>query len=753
MIIGHRGAGKTWFLKKLTPFLKDQGVYTYHLDEEIEKKSQKSIKEIFKVHGEGFFRECEILYLKELVEKHIDKNIVIDVGAGFMGKKPKNFKALWLQRNVDLSEALFPDRPALGSSLKINDERFQKRQKKYHSMADYQLELCEDFFGDGLSMESLFKKSFLEKTLFNFKNQWFLTKLHKEHQSLIIPAFSQKKVGVFKETPTDKMGNPSIFNKNCHSSPFLEYCPQWELRDDRLPFSLIEKAIKKFPKSLISFRKKENSNRLKSLIIENSLWDWPLEWGIEKSARILSLHQRKENLIETLKSLPQTDQIIKLAVPIHSFKELKQAYEWFLENPEKRVFLPISKTGRWKWFRLLLGSKMPFGFLRESQTPYPDQPSLMDLLNHQSSWSSFMAILGDPVNHSLTPSFHRDFFNGKNTNCLAIELSRDEWDSAFPFLDELGLKACAVTSPLKRKAGERMEPMNRDGNFFEKTNVLTSPEYNNHYFRDSQASSPSNPLNTLCKLDSIQNEQVQKIQTALSESKIKKSLKSEGNQKPHLKKLSTNSKNFFKIKSSKNGVWVGTSTDEEGFEKLVSDIKDQNTKTPDKKPQNIRKSKVTEKDKKIAVWGGGDLLDMIKKKFPKAVFYSSRTGKIKPRDNWTLKTDSVSVREKPEQTNKRTGQTDSIYEKTEKKTGSKKPKAIDFSPDILIWAVGTKNFYKKGVYPPKSWKPEKLIDLNYSPDSPGLFCAGQYGCEYRCGLIYFIEQAKKQQEFWNECWF
>ncbi len=573
MVIGHRGTGKTYFLKQLTPFLKKQGVVVCHLDREVEKQTKKSIRELFKEKGESFFRDCETHCFSTLIEKHKDRNLVVDVGAGFSGEKPENFKALWLQRTIDLSKALFPDRPKLNNSLEISEQRFQQRQKHYQSMADYELEIPEDNFGNKTSLENFFKKSILQMESHSFNGLWFLTKLHDNHNTTV---FSN-----------EKMGNP----------------PRWELRNDLLSFQAIQKLIKKHPESLISFRKKEDSKKLEHLLDNDSLWDWPLEWGLNGEAKILSLHKRQDSLDKTLNQLPCEDRIIKLAVPIKDFNELKSGYKWFLENPEKRIFLPTSPSSRWKWFRLLTACKMPFGFFREAGGLNLDQPTLMDLLNHHSHWSCFAAIIGSPVTHSLTPGFHRDFFMKKQMNCLAIDVSKEEWEQAFPFLDEMGLRAAAVTSPLKKKAAEWM-------------------------------GQKSSIVNTLFKPDEN---------------------------------------------------WLTTNTDEKGFKKLISGYE----------------------NKKVAVWGGGDLLDLIKKHCPQVAFYSSRTGQPK-RENQTM------------------------------------------APDILIWAVGPENFRKKGVYPPKNWKPEKVIDLNYNMDSPGLVCAHRYGCQYQSGLTMFTEQAKAQQKFWSE---
>ena len=107
----------------------------------------------------------------------------------------------------------------------------------------------------------------------------------------------------------------------------------------------------------------------------------------------------------------------------------------------------------------------------------------------------------------------------------------------------------------------------------------------------------------------------------------------------------------------------------------------------------------------VVVWGGGGTLSVLKQVVSKASYYSSRSGK--PRE------------------------------------------AIDVRPQILIWAVGRKNFDQEGVFPPSDWPLEKIIDLNYAEDSPGRECALKFGCAYISGLEMFQAQAQAQRKFWS----
>ena len=62
----------------------------------------------------------------------------------------------------------------------------------------------------------------------------------------------------------------------------------------------------------------------------------------------------------------------------------------------------------------------------------------------------------------------------------------------------------------------------------------------------------------------------------------------------------------------------------------------------------------------------------------------------------------------------------------------------------LIWAVG-RNRHRR--WPPH--RPQKIIDLNYTEDSPGLEFARNINAEYISGRTMFKTQAKGQRQFWQ----
>lgn len=77
ILLGYMGSGKSTLGKALA---KKKNIPFIDLDHYIEQKESLSVKEIFKIKGEIYFRKKETFYLSELL--HFDTDFVLALGGG-----------------------------------------------------------------------------------------------------------------------------------------------------------------------------------------------------------------------------------------------------------------------------------------------------------------------------------------------------------------------------------------------------------------------------------------------------------------------------------------------------------------------------------------------------------------------------------------------------------------------------------------------------------------------------------------------
>lgn len=133
--------------------------------------------------------------------------------------------------------------------------------------------------------------------------------------------------------------------------------------------------------------------------------------------------------------------------------------------------------------------------------------------------------------------------------------------------------------------------------------------------------------------------------------------------------------------NSKGNSWVGANTDLVALKKILNPFQ----------------------NSKVAIWGGGGLLETFKTLLPKACLYSARTGLP------------------------RVGQVEVL------------------APEILIWAAGNSDILKV----PAHWQPQVIIDMSYKENSPAREFAALQSIKYQSGHELFELQAKAQQQFWK----
>lgn len=587
--IGHRGVGKTEFAKRLQIYLSDLDVEIFDLDHEIEKRQQKPIFEIIMQQGEPYFREVEKQVFAEMTQIAGEKRIYLVLGAGFPVQEiSADIQVIWIRRATDVDGRIFLDRPRLDPNSRPLAEyqmRLGLREINFANRADFVYWLPEGDFTRSLRAKHLEQKIWkgpVEKlsASVTLTRAWFQSDL-------------------------------SWQTWRQHIQCRYRYL---ELRDDLLSEDQMRKALDQLPHEdfLYSFRNQGdllvNSSSIQAL-------DWALELGhppqsfFEKNwqQKIVSWHGEFREGVERLATFQTKNVHLKLASYIGSFEELWLGLQWQSRDPHRRSFLPLSLNQKWAWVRLFLKDRQLLNFVKEGDGSAGDQPTLFQFLVVPTFQNKFAAVIGQPVYHSWSPMEHLDFFYKEKIPFYAITLNEEDWDSAFPFLEKLGLSFAAVTSPCKGQA----------------QSVVQSLE----------------AINTLC-------------------------LTQDG--------------------------WQGVSTDAQGFQALIENVQALISTT-----------------EKIAVWGGGGVLQSLHKVIPKAHFFQSRNG-------------------------------------LERLSSAK---AEDFFPEAVVWAAPRRA--DMDYWPPESWKPKVVVDLNYKEDSLGREYAQRCGCFYVSGQEMFQRQAELQRVFWK----
>lgn len=449
VIIGQRGVGKSSLLKRIQSYFeqRQESVSCIDLDEAIAAAEGSSITQIFEQNGEAYFRNLEKKYFFELSQGPANATTFVAVGGGFnVDWIPSHVRVLWLQRTSDESGRIFFDRPALEKNMAPVEEflhRSRSRREKFHDVAWEHYLLPE-----GLKELSDFEEKILRGT--PEMQGWSLTLLPENFKS-------QERWSFF-------------IARRRHWS--LQY---FEIRDDLLTDQQIDWVLRDIPRENLLWARRRQQIPRGFSEDRVALVDYDvdiLDKHEGESHRMLSVHQRRggetfAELLQRLETFERRGFSIKLAVEIMSFEELQKGHQWWIDKCSQRNFLPRSPEGRWLWYRLWMSTKQKINFFREGRGSAPDQPSLYQCLSRRDNGDLFAALLGAPVEHSFTPIHQSLFFSDFKMAVLPIAVTEKEFSTAMPFLQGLGLRAAAVTSPLKLKAFEsssvRSESAQRQG--------------------------------------------------------------------------------------------------------------------------------------------------------------------------------------------------------------------------------------------------------------------------------------------------
>ena len=146
-IIGMMGAGKS----KLGYIVsKSLNVNFYDIDDLIEKELNTSIKELFKSHGEAYFRRVEEAKIKIVINNAISRNekAIVSIGGGAFDNQHsrelllKNTKVIWLNVPTDILIKRIGDgskRPMIKGNIEKSITEILSKRVKYYSLSHHQL--------------------------------------------------------------------------------------------------------------------------------------------------------------------------------------------------------------------------------------------------------------------------------------------------------------------------------------------------------------------------------------------------------------------------------------------------------------------------------------------------------------------------------------------------------------------------------------------------------------------------------------
>jgi shikimate kinase len=129
---------------------KSLNISFYDIDDLIEKDLNTSIKELFKSHGEAYFRRVEETKIKVVINNAISKNekAIVSIGGGAFDNQNsrelllKNTKVIWLNVPTDILIKRIGNgskRPMIKGNIEKSITEILSKRIKYYTLSHHQL--------------------------------------------------------------------------------------------------------------------------------------------------------------------------------------------------------------------------------------------------------------------------------------------------------------------------------------------------------------------------------------------------------------------------------------------------------------------------------------------------------------------------------------------------------------------------------------------------------------------------------------
>jgi hypothetical protein len=141
---------------------------------------------------------------------------------------------------------------------------------------------------------------------------------------------------------------------------------------------------------------------------------------------------------------------LKFEAQIEDWAELEIAHQWRMKDAARRVLLPRSKDGRWRWYHLAALGRQPFGIFvhglscAEPASDFPDLPQPFEWLRARTRGGEFGAFLSEAGGETQAAMAQDRWFRERGQVYLEVPVSAHEFEPALRMLESMGVTRLAV---------------------------------------------------------------------------------------------------------------------------------------------------------------------------------------------------------------------------------------------------------------------------------------------------------------------
>jgi|GEM_PF-3187365 len=430
-VVGHRGVGKTSFLRRLNVYRPT--ARCLDLRAEVSARAGVPLENLLREEGESGLLVRERTVLEHLLEEirppagHAPSPVYIELDPDFMAYDLPVFSSpdadvLWIRRRSDRSGRVFLAHPRARPEvppLQEYQERSAFRDKRFERVATRQLFLREG-----------------QQDISEEENSFVLGALEFPDSVCLLPPFDQLRgrspvrAGHYL-LPSGGVGGEGSWvglagvpSERCtlqvrqvgDSVIAREWGWKQDVSLEVVPESIAAVAMVSLFDSATGAELKTALDRLESQ-------------AAQRSAAV----------------------VLKVEAQVGNWATLQEIHQWRGRDPSKRVFLPLSGDGRWRWYHLLMQGRQPVSVF-QSGDGVPDLPQVLEVLRARIRSAEFGFHLAESSTESSVPMLVDRWFRDRGLNFLEGCVETAELPCALELLESLGVTRISLAGPFQRWA-------------------------------------------------------------------------------------------------------------------------------------------------------------------------------------------------------------------------------------------------------------------------------------------------------------